>query len=84
MSRETRSKTVQIVIAWLTTEEAAAYLRCSKRTLEGYRRTGGGPVYCRQGGRVVFYHRDDLDAWRRIGEASNTTAERLAGVRIAG
>ncbi len=64
---------------WMTTAEAAAYVRCSVRTLEGHRRTGGGPVYHRQNGRLVFYHRSDLDAWRRQGRAENTLAERLAG-----
>lgn len=68
---------------WLTAGEAAAYLRIAERTLEGMRRKGNGPVYCRQGARAVFYHRDDLDAWRRRGAASHTTQERRDGTPIA-
>jgi hypothetical protein len=64
---------------WMTSAEAAAYVRCSPRTLEGYRNAGGGPVYHRSGRGRVFYHRDDLDAWRRAGRAENTLQERLAG-----
>lgn len=67
-----------IFTPWMTTAEAAAYLRCSRRTLEGYRNVGGGPEYCRTGGRV-FYHREDLDAWRRAGRAAHTTEEKLGG-----
>ncbi len=69
---------------WMITREAAAYVRCSPRTLEGLRRTGGGPAYHRQGARLVLYHRDDLDAWRGQGRARNTTEERLSGVPLAG
>lgn len=63
---------------WMTTAEAASYVRCSTRTLEGYRIAGGGPAYHRSGKRV-FYHRAELDAWRSQGKANNTTQERLAG-----
>lgn len=69
---------------WMTTEEAARYVRVASRTLEGYRISGDGPAYHRQGARVVFYHKDDLDAWRGKGRASNTTEERLNGVQLAG
>lgn len=68
---------------WMTTEEAAAYVRLSARTLEGLRNKGGGPAYHRQGARTVFYHRDDLDAWRRQGRAEHTTQERAAGRALA-
>ncbi len=73
----------QINSPWLTTSEAAQYLRCSHRTLEGYRAAGGGPVYYRKGGRV-HYLREELDAWRAEGRAINTLQERLAGVTLAG
>lgn len=66
------------VTPWMTSVEAAAYLRCSRRTLEGYRTAGGGPIYHRTGGRV-FYHRDDLDAWRKQGRAGHTAEEKLDG-----
>jgi hypothetical protein len=72
------------VSPWMTPEEAAAYAKTSARTLEDYRRLGGGPVYHRQSRSLVLYHKDDLDAWRRKGRASNTTEERLKGVALAG
>ncbi|MFZ2031749.1 MAG: helix-turn-helix domain-containing protein [Vitreimonas sp.] len=65
---------------WMTPAEAVAYVRCSVRTLEGYRRSGGGPVYHRQNQRTVVYHRADLDEWRGRGRATNTTQERLDGI----
>lgn len=46
----------------LTTEQAAAHLRLSPRTLERYRVRGGGPPflsYCNR----VHYLRSDLDTW---------------------
>jgi excisionase family DNA binding protein len=69
---------------WMTTDEAARYTRCSTRTLEGYRIRGGGPAYHRHDGRIVFYHRDDLDAWRRQGRTENTGQERHNGVPLPG
>ena len=47
----------------LTTEEAAQYLRLSKRTLEGFRSRGGGPTFRRKGRNIVRYLKKDLDAW---------------------
>lgn len=59
--------------ALLTTMEAAAYVRLSPRTLEGYRSRGTGPAYARSGGLRVVYRRADLDAWvasRAVGGAA--------------
>lgn len=47
---------------FLNVEEAAAYLRLKKRTLDNMRWQGVGPRFRKHGGRVV-YHRDDLKAW---------------------
>ncbi len=46
----------------LTTEEAAAWLGLSPRTLERYRVTGEGPKF-RKIGRWVRYTVADLNAW---------------------
>lgn len=48
-------------VAYLTTTEAAAYLRVSPNTLRGWRVSGKGPAY-RDHGRVV-YAQLDLDKW---------------------
>ncbi|MFD1344283.1 helix-turn-helix domain-containing protein [Litorisediminicola beolgyonensis] len=53
---------------WLTPADAAAYLRVSNGTLANWRSRGEGPRY-RAVGRVVRYHRDDLDAFMVEGAA---------------
>jgi excisionase family DNA binding protein len=46
----------------LTTEEAAEYLRFSKRKVDEWRKEKTGPNSIVIGGKV-FYHIEDLDAW---------------------
>ncbi|CTQ33921.1 helix-turn-helix domain-containing protein [Jannaschia rubra] len=53
---------------WLTTEQAAAYLSVSAGTLANWRSMGTGPRY-RTVGRIVRYHRDDIDAFMLEGAA---------------
>lgn len=51
---------------FLTTAEAAEYLRLKRRTLEDMRVTGVGPRYYKMGpGRMarVVYRKVDLDTW---------------------
>lgn len=47
---------------FLTTDQAAAYLKVSSKTLKRLRRAGEGPIF-RRHCRFVQYHIDDLDAW---------------------
>lgn len=49
---------------WLDTRKAADYLGVSTQFLEGARHyeNGRGPAYHRVG-RLIRYHRDDLDKW---------------------
>ena len=49
---------------FLTTLEAATYLRVSIRTLEKCRYLGGGPRF-RKFGRIVRYTAADLDEWAK-------------------
>ncbi len=53
---------------WLTTPEAAAYLSVSAGTMHNWRSKGVGPTY-RTVGRIVRYHRDDLDTFMLEGAA---------------
>ena len=46
----------------LTTQQAAAYLVLSPRTLEKWRVTGEGPPFVKLGRRVA-YRREDLREW---------------------
>ena len=67
---------------FLTTDEAAAFLRLSPRTLEKQRVIGGGPKF-RKFGRRVMYAVSDLDAWADARSYAATSdpeyAERHAG-----
>lgn len=53
---------------WMTTEAAAGYLSVSAGTMHNWRSKGIGPTY-RTVGRIVRYHRDDLDAFLMAGAA---------------
>jgi excisionase family DNA binding protein len=46
----------------LTADEAAEYLRLSRKQLQQWRYFGRGPTYVKVG-RGVRYRRSDLDAW---------------------
>ena len=47
---------------WMTTHEAAEWLRLKPHTLENMRWQGTGPKFRKHGGRV-FYHRRELQTW---------------------
>lgn len=47
----------------LTQAETAELLRLSERTLERWRVSGDGPVFCKLGKKRVLYRRDDLEKW---------------------
>jgi hypothetical protein len=53
-----------VVVEYLTTIEAAAYVKLSRQFLEGarHRGDGSGPAYIKLD-RAVRYRRDALDAW---------------------
>ena len=60
---------------FLDTREAATYLRLRPATLERWRSNGGGPAYCKLGGRVV-YAREELDAFADAGRRLSTADSR--------
>lgn len=57
---------------FLTTREAARYLKLRPNTLEKMRVYGGGPQY-RKHGRHVRYHIDDLIAWSDMRKKDSTS-----------
>ena len=60
----------------LTTDEASALLRCSGRTLERWRTSGGGPRYVKAGPGAksrVFYAREDIEDWMQRKTFANTS-----------
>lgn len=56
------SRSLPTPVRYLTTREAAGFLRLSPRTLEKARVTGGGPRFRKFGTRVL-YAIDDLELW---------------------
>lgn len=61
----------------MSVDEAAAYLRLSKATLNRLRLTGGGPKYAQaQPGSRVIYRRTELDAWLCQHSRSSTSEVR--------
>lgn len=57
---------------FMRTQQAAAYLGLSHRTLEKHRTYGTGPAYRKLGGRVV-YAIEDLQAWADRGAKVSTS-----------
>ncbi|MBM3492331.1 MAG: helix-turn-helix domain-containing protein [Alphaproteobacteria bacterium] len=64
---------------FLTTNEAAARLRVSARTLERLRVTGLGPTF-RAHGRRILYAIGDIDSWSASRSARSTSARAAAAV----
>ncbi len=56
---------------YVGTREASRLIGLSPRTLEKYRCYGGGPVYLKIGGRVV-YRQADLEAWAEQAARTST------------
>jgi excisionase family DNA binding protein len=57
---------------YLTTDEAALFLRLSRSCLAKWRCAGGGPEYT-LAGRKVLYAQAALDAWLASRRRSNTS-----------
>jgi hypothetical protein len=60
---------------FLTTTEAAAFLRISPITLARWRIEGCGPAYRKFGRRVVYAHAD-LTAWAEAQRRASTSEQR--------
>ena len=60
----------------LTTVQAAERLSMSPRTLETYRRKGGGPLFVALSRNLVRYRQADLDAWINSRLAPHTAKAR--------
>jgi hypothetical protein len=64
---------------FLTTTEAAVFLRSSVSSLERMRRDGSGPPYAQDGGKGArgtnqkcFYEKSDLLAWQRKNKVASS------------
>jgi hypothetical protein len=71
---------VTIALVWLNTEQAAAHMGASRKTLEAWRRIGGGPRYA-LAGRRRMYRLDWLDEWLESRSVTSNAEARLAGMR---
>ena len=67
---------------YLSTPEAARLLGISARTLEKYRGRGGGPVFRKLGGRVV-YAMCDLEAWADHAACRSTSDPRYVAAQVS-
>ena len=56
----------------LDTSQTASLLRISPRTMEGWRLTGGGPVYTKAGRRVL-YNRQQVMEWLQSQSRQSTS-----------
>lgn len=55
--------TVDVISPYLTSNEAAAYLRISAQCLRRHRLNGTGPRFFRRNQNMIRYTKADLDAW---------------------
>lgn len=65
--RAIRDELAKPVSPWLSTTQAAEYLGSSPATLKNWRSSGEGPSYHTCNGRLIRYHREDLDRFVRTG-----------------
>lgn len=57
----------------LTERQAAESLSLSVRTLQGWRVSGGGPLFVKLGGRCVRYRVRDIERWIEERRRSSTS-----------
>jgi len=67
---------------YVSTREAARLFGISARTLENYRRLGGGPIFRKLGGRVV-YSMCDLEAWADQAACRSTSDPRYVAAQLS-
>ena len=78
-----RDKAAELTTHYVRTHDAADILGISPRTLEKYRCHGGGPVFRKLGGRVV-YAIDDIEAWANQSACRSTSDPQYLAARGAG
>lgn len=71
---------------FLTTREAAAWLKVTPWLMNDWRRRGVGPTYFRLGDRLIRYRKVDLAAWlqgRRVdGFAAEESDDDVVGLTV--
>ena len=72
VGREDEGEIEMIDDGYMSTEEAAAFLKLSPRTLQAYRGNGKGPPFSRMGNRAR-YLRSKVADWAAAREARSTT-----------
>ena len=60
----------------LRSGEVAAYLKINASTLAKWRQKRTGPTFHRLGDRIVYYIREELDAWRAECDARDALRRR--------
>jgi hypothetical protein len=64
---------------WCDTDRAADYIGSASKTLEHWRRVGGGPRYAKAGRRCLYRY-DWLDEWLESRTVTSTAEARRAGI----
>lgn len=79
-AKATSGESKPSVPQWQTPREAAQYLRVSPKTLEHWRATGGGPMFCFAGRRRILYKAQWLDHWLEARAATSLAEAKRAGI----
>jgi hypothetical protein len=64
---------------WCDTAQAADHINSTAKTLEHWRRVGGGPRYAKAGRRCL-YRLDWLDSWLESRSVTSTAEARRVGI----
>ena len=72
-SLPTQEENSIIPARYMTTAEAAFYLRITRRWLEKLRCTGGGPRFIRKGVKKIVYDIQHIDEWMAKDVRSSTS-----------
>lgn len=87
--RELRDELGRDASPWMTTDEAAAWLKVSRDTLDKYAAShgheDGGPVNVGEQRKVLRWNRDTIDGWfrRAAGIAAPKPTRRASPARVA-
>lgn len=59
--------------ALISEQDAAGFLNITRRTLQGLRQKGGGPIFARLSARCIRYRRRDLKVWAEARVRTSTS-----------
>ncbi len=72
--RAAKHKVLRAASPWLPVDEAAIYCGYAPRSFDDFRFKGGGPLYSKRGGKILYHQTKHLDVWMDDGERESTAA----------